>query len=60
VTTGKTIGPKDFVDEATLSHIVALHEQNSRLAAQKTAEWQKEAELQEALNAMDSDDDFDF
>jgi hypothetical protein len=60
VTAGKTIGPKDFIDEATLPHIVALLEQNSRLAAQKTAEWQKEAELHEALNVMDYDDDFDF
>jgi hypothetical protein len=33
VTAGKTIGPEDFVDDATLPHIAALLEQNSRLAA---------------------------
>jgi hypothetical protein len=33
VNTGKTIGPEDFVDNAALPHIVALLEQNSRMAA---------------------------
>jgi hypothetical protein len=35
VTASKTIGPKDFVDDAALPHIVALLEQNSRLAARR-------------------------
>jgi hypothetical protein len=61
VTAGKTIGPEDFVDDATLPYIVALLEQNLRLAAQKAKKWQKEARLQEALlDAMDSDDDVGF
>jgi hypothetical protein len=61
VTTGKTIGPEDFVNDAALPYIVALLEQNLHLGAQKAEEWQKKARLQKALlHAMDSDDDFDF
>jgi hypothetical protein len=61
VTVGKTIGPEDFVDDAALPHIIALLEQNSRLAAQKAEEWHRETRLQEALlDAMNTDDDFDF
>jgi hypothetical protein len=61
VTVGKTIGPEDLVDDAALPHIIALLEQNSRLAAQKAEKWHREARLQEALlDAMNSDDDFDF
>jgi hypothetical protein len=61
VIAGKTIGMEDFVDDVALPHIVALLEQNSRLAAQKVEEWQREARLQEALlDAMDPDDNYDF
>jgi hypothetical protein len=39
VIAGKTIGLEDFVDDVALPHIIAILEQNSRLAAQKVEEW---------------------
>jgi hypothetical protein len=36
----------DFINDIALPHIVSLLEQNSRLAAQKAEEWQREARLQ--------------
>jgi hypothetical protein len=39
VTTGKTIIPEDFIDDSAFPYIVALLEQNSCLAAQKSEEW---------------------
>jgi hypothetical protein len=39
VTAGRAIGPEDFIDEATLPHIVFLLEENSHRAAEKAEEW---------------------
>jgi hypothetical protein len=55
------IGPEGFVDESTLPHTVSLLEENSCRAAKKAKEWKREAWLQEELlDAMDSDNNYDF
>jgi hypothetical protein len=57
----RTIGPEGFIDESTLPHIVSLLKENSCRAAKKAKEWKREAWLQEELlDAMDSDDNYDF
>jgi hypothetical protein len=61
VPTEKTIGPKDYIDDATLPHIVALLEENTRRAAEKAEEWKREVRLQEEhLDTMDSDEEYNF
>jgi hypothetical protein len=46
---GARIGLEDYIDDAHLPHIIALLEKNSHHAADKVAEWQLDAELQEKI-----------
>jgi hypothetical protein len=57
---GAGIGPKDYVADAHLPRILALLKLNTRQAANKAAEWQVEAELQEKIFVdLDSSSDDD-
>jgi hypothetical protein len=45
VLVGARIGPKDYIDEATLPRILVLIEESTTRDAEKAAEWKREAEL---------------